>query len=75
MKKMVNCKTCNAQISPRAKRCPYCGEMTTNEKIVQILLGILFAPFILFRVVFLLSVTVAKIKKGGSFPCETPPFF
>ena len=55
MRKMVNCKTCNAKISPRAKRCPYCGEMTTNEKIVQIILGVLLAPFIGILILIALS--------------------
>lgn len=46
MKKTIICKTCGAEISPRAKRCPHCGETTPNELIGQIVIGFLIAPFI-----------------------------
>lgn len=45
-KKTITCKTCGAEISPRAKRCPHCGEMTPNEVFSQIVIGLLVAPFI-----------------------------
>lgn len=47
MKKTITCKTCGAEISPRAKRCPNCGEMTPNELLRLIILGLVLAPFII----------------------------
>lgn len=46
MKKTITCKTCGAQISPRAKRCPHCGEMTPGEVVGQVVIGLILAPFI-----------------------------
>lgn len=46
MKKTIICKTCGAQISPRAKRCPHCGEMTPGEVVGQVVIGLILAPFI-----------------------------
>lgn len=51
MNKTIKCKTCGAEISPRAKRCPFCGEMTPSEVVGQVVLGCLLAPFILILVV------------------------
>jgi len=45
-KKTINCKTCGAEISPRAKRCPNCGEMTPGELVSQTAIGCITAPFI-----------------------------
>lgn len=46
MKRTITCKTCGAEISPRAKRCPHCGEMTAGEIFGQIVKGLILAPFI-----------------------------
>lgn len=45
MKKTTACKTCGAEISLRAKRCPHCGEMTPGEVLGQVVMGLIFAPF------------------------------
>lgn len=44
-KKTITCKTCGAEISPRAKRCPHCGEMTPGEVLGQVVMGLILAPF------------------------------
>ena len=46
MKKTITCKTCGAEISPRAKRCPHCGEMTPGEVLCQVAMGLILAPFL-----------------------------
>lgn len=46
MKKTITCKTCGAEISPRAKICPHCGERTPGELVGQIVTGLILAPFI-----------------------------
>ena len=46
MKKTITCKTCGAEISPRAKRCPQCGEMTPGEVLGQVIKGLILAPFL-----------------------------
>ena len=45
-KKTITCKTCGAEISPRAKRCPHCGEMTPGEVLGQVIMGLILAPFL-----------------------------
>lgn len=50
MKKIINCKTCGAEISPRAKRCPHCREMTPGELFSQIVIGLMIAPFIVILI-------------------------
>ena len=49
-KKTITCKTCGAEISPRAKRCPHCGEMTPGEMVGQTVIGCLVAPFIVILI-------------------------
>lgn len=49
-KKTITCRTCGAEISPRAKRCPNCGEMTPGEVVGQTVVGCLFAPLILIGI-------------------------
>lgn len=48
----IICRTCGARISPRARRCPHCGEMTPMETAGQVLKGILLAP-LLFIVILI----------------------
>ncbi len=50
IKKTITCKTCGAEISPRARRCPHCGEMTPGETFSQTVIGCLFAPFIVILI-------------------------
>lgn len=45
-KRTITCKVCGKEISPRAKRCPNCGEMTPNEKISQTVIALVVSPFI-----------------------------
>ncbi len=54
MSKLINCKTCGAQISDQAKVCPHCGEKNTSTGIVggiklvgKILLGVFIFIIIL----------------------------
>lgn len=49
-KKTVTCRTCGAEISPRAKRCPHCGEMTPGEIVGQAIVGLIMAPFIVIAI-------------------------
>lgn len=46
MKKMIQCKTCNAEIARNAKICPKCGAKNKNKKGL-IIIGSLIAIFIL----------------------------
>ena len=46
IKRTITCKTCGAEISPRAKRCPHCGEMTPGEVLSQVVKGLILAPFL-----------------------------
>lgn len=55
MDKTIICKTCGAKISKRARRCPYCGEITPNETIGQIVLVIVLAPLIFILVIIIIS--------------------
>ena len=45
-KKTITCKTCGAEISPRAKRWSHCGEMTPGEVLGQVVMGLILAPFL-----------------------------
>lgn len=49
-KKTVTCRTCGADISPRAQKCPHCGgkPLSTEfgEALVAIVYTIIFLPFI-----------------------------
>ncbi len=54
-KKTVACRTCGAEISPRAKRCPHCGEMTANEILAQTIIAIVVAPFIVILIYIAIS--------------------
>lgn len=54
-KRTVRCRTCGAEISPNAQRCPYCGEkplgVAVGEGILELIKGIVLFPFILILVV------------------------
>lgn len=45
-KKTITCRTCGAEISPRARRCPHCGEMTPAEVFSSTVTGCVLAPFL-----------------------------
>lgn len=51
MKKTFNCKTCGAEISRKAKKCPHCGEPTPGNTLASVVSGLIFAPII---VIFIL---------------------
>ena len=55
-KNTIICKTCGAEISLKAKRCPYCGEMTPGELLGQIVKGVIFAPFIAIAILISLAI-------------------
>lgn len=62
MKKTITCRTCGAEISPRAKRCPYCGEMTPGEFLGQIVIGLITAPFI--AILILIAIVLYVVLFG-----------
>lgn len=54
-KRTITCKTCGAEISRRAKRCPRCGEMTPGEVLSQTIIGLITAPFIILLILLSLA--------------------
>ena len=48
-RKTITCRTCGAQISPRAPRCPHCGEKplgtALGDGLANFIKGLIFLPF------------------------------
>ncbi len=54
----ITCKVCGAAISPRAKRCPHCGEPTPAEKVSQTAIGCVVGPFIAILILILVCIFI-----------------
>lgn len=61
----VTCRTCGARISPRAKKCPHCGEkplgVAIGDGISSLLKGIIMFPLII------IAILIAVVFYSGLF--------
>lgn len=51
--KTITCKTCGAKLSPRAKRCPHCGEIMPGEALAKTTIGCITTLFIVIIIIVL----------------------